>query len=166
MTPAPSAVSVSEERFREVLGHLPTSVTVITAVDADGPVGMAVGTFTSVSLDPMLVGFLPTRTSRSWSRIMAAGSFCANILSSDQADLCARFASHDRDKFAGISWRPAGSGAPILPRVVAWVDCDIQSSQSAGDHIFVLGAVRDLGAAEGTVPLLFHRGQYGHVHHR
>lgn len=39
--------------FRETLGHYLTGVTVVTAVTYDGdPVGMVVGTFSSISLPP------------------------------------------------------------------------------------------------------------------
>ena len=47
--------------FRDVLGHYPTGVVLVTAIGSDGdPVGMIVGSFTSVSLDPPLVAYLPT----------------------------------------------------------------------------------------------------------
>lgn len=151
------------ERFRHVLGHLPTGVVVITAVDADGPAGMAVGTFTSVSLDPPLVGFLPALSSTTFPRIRAAGSFCANVLAADQEDVCRAFSVSGGDKFAGLGWHPAPSGAPVLDGVVAWIDCAIAGVQPAGDHVFVLGAVRDLDVSSGAEPLLFHRGGYGTV---
>src|SRR3546814_4243188 len=51
----------------------PTGVTVITAAPETGPVGMAVGSFCSVSLDPPLVAFFPSHTSSSWPGIQAAG---------------------------------------------------------------------------------------------
>src|SRR3546814_10407609 len=43
--------SFDSAKFRQVLGHFPTGFTVITADDGDVPVGMAVGSFASVSLD-------------------------------------------------------------------------------------------------------------------
>src|SRR5207247_368662 len=51
--------TVDAARYRSVLGHFATGVTVITAVDPDGgePVGLAANSFTSVSLDPPLVAF-------------------------------------------------------------------------------------------------------------
>ena len=81
MTPT---VAITPARFRQVLGHLPTGVVVVTAIDDEGPTGLAVGTFTSVSLDPPLVGFLPAASSTSFPRIRAAGSFCANVLAAGQ----------------------------------------------------------------------------------
>ena len=50
-------------RFRAILGHYPTGVCVITSIDEDGsPIGMTVGTFTSVSLSPPLVAWTPRKT--------------------------------------------------------------------------------------------------------
>ncbi|MFY8239304.1 MAG: flavin reductase, partial [Ilumatobacteraceae bacterium] len=47
-------------QFRSVLGHVPTSVVVVTGVNSAGtPFGITIGSFTSVSLDPPLVGFFP-----------------------------------------------------------------------------------------------------------
>ncbi len=148
-------------KFRQVLGHFPTGVTVITAAGENGPVGLAVGSFASVSLDPPLVAFFPDRGSASWPRIEASGSFCVNVLAEDQEDVCRRFASKADDKFAGLGWKPAGSGAPRLDGVLAWIDCDIESVTEAGDHFCVTGRVRALEVGHDGGPLLFFRGGYG-----
>ena len=148
--------------FRKVLGQLPTGVCAVTAIQQDGlPVGMAVGSFTSVSLDPPLVGFFPDRSSSSWPKIAATGRFCVNILSSGQEPVCRQLASKAANKFEGLGHRPASSGAPILDGAVAWVDCDLHSVQDAGDHYFVLGAVRALEIETAELPLLFFQGGYG-----
>lgn len=148
-------------KFRQVLGHFATGVTVVTAASDAGPVGLAVGSFASVSLDPPLVAFFPDSGSSSWPKIEAAGSFCVNVLSEDQEDVCRRFASKSDDKFAGLGWRPAGSGAPLLDGALAWIDCDIESVTVAGDHFCVVGRVRDLDVGHEGRPLLFFRGGYG-----
>jgi flavin reductase (DIM6/NTAB) family NADH-FMN oxidoreductase RutF len=154
-------VPFDSAQFRQVLGHFPTGVTVITAGPSSGPVGLAVGSFASVSLDPPLVAFFPDRTSSSWPQIEATGSFCVNILAEDQEAVCRRFASKGDDKFAGLGWRPAGSGSPLLDGVLAWIDCDIESVTDAGDHHCVMGRVRDLDVGRDGGPLLFFRGGYG-----
>lgn len=149
-------------RFRHVLGHFPTGVVVVTAMHPDaGPVGMAVGSFTSVSLDPPLVAFLPDRASTSFPKIRAAGSFCINVLADDQEHVCRAFAARGGDKYTSTTWQPAGSGAPVLDGVVAWIDCDIDDVLEAGDHYIVLGRVRELDVPGTTSPLLFFRGGYG-----
>lgn len=148
-------------RFRQVLGHFTTGVTVITATTADGPVGLAVGSFSSVSLDPPLVGFFADKGSSSWPKIEATGAFCVNVLGEHQEDVCRRFASKEPDKFAGLGWTKAGSGSPLLDGVIAWIDCDLHSVVEAGDHFLALGAVRELEVGHDGPPLLFFRGGYG-----
>jgi flavin reductase (DIM6/NTAB) family NADH-FMN oxidoreductase RutF len=149
-------------RFRHVLGHFATGVAVITAVAPSGPVGMAVSSFTSVSLEPPLVAFLPDKSSTSWPKIRGAGVFCVNILSAGQEELCAQFARKGIDKFAGVPWRPAPSGAPILEGGMAWIDCELTQTFESGDHFIAIGRVVQLEAAEYGVPLVFFQGGYGH----
>jgi flavin reductase (DIM6/NTAB) family NADH-FMN oxidoreductase RutF len=159
---AQEARATDKQWFRQVLGQYPTGVCVVTAAPPDGPpAGMVVGSFTSVSLDPPLVAFYPDKSSSSWPRIAQAGSFCVNILGEDQEAVCRRFASKAADKFEGQQHRAAGTGSPIIEDVVAWIDCDIQSVQEAGDHYVVLGLVRDLQIDSPRLPLLFFQGGYG-----
>jgi flavin reductase (DIM6/NTAB) family NADH-FMN oxidoreductase RutF/DNA-binding IclR family transcriptional regulator len=148
--------------FRRVLGHFPTGVAVITGIDADGqPAGMAIGSFSSVSLDPPLVAFMPDKKSSSWPKFKDSGHFCVNILGSDQEDVCRTFAISGGDKFAELAWKPAGSGAPILDGVLAWIDCDIDVVHEAGDHWIVIGKVRELDTSSTAMPLVFFQGGYG-----
>lgn len=128
--------------FRTVLGHVPTSVVVITGLDKDLlPHGITIGTFVSVSLDPPLVGFFPGVKSRSWAAIKQSGKFGVNVLGPDQEQLCWNFAKEGEDKFAGINWTQSGSGQPLLPGVIASIDCEIHSETMVGDHLFVVGRV-------------------------
>jgi flavin reductase (DIM6/NTAB) family NADH-FMN oxidoreductase RutF len=137
-------------------------VTIITADHPDGPVGLAVGTFTSVSLDPPMVGFLPDRGSSSFPKIQEVGAFCANVLAADQLEVCKAFAARGADKYASVSWRPGPTGSPILDGALAYLDCDLERVDEAGDHWFVLGRVRELAVVrEDAGPLLFFRGAYG-----
>lgn len=149
-------------RFRDVLGQYPTGVSVITSTQQDGThAGFVVGTFTSVSLDPPLVAFLPDKKSSSWPKIEATGKFCVNILSADQEYLCRRFASKLEDKFDGVAVRASATGAPIIEGVVAWIDCEIESVTDAGDHQIVIGRVQELAVENPSLPLLFFQGGYG-----
>lgn len=155
--------SIDARLYRDVLGNYPTGVVVVTAIDTEGnPAGMAVGSFTSVSLDPPLVAFLPDKSSTSFPKIRTADGFCVNVLSSDQEDLCRAFAVRGGDKFAGVDWKPTTSGAPRLEGVAAWVDCELESIIEAGDHYIVIGRVLELQASGADLPLVFFRGTYGH----
>ena len=164
MTPPPDLRTprLDAHRYRSVLGHYPTGVAVITAMAADGlPAAMVVGSFTSVSLDPPLVAFLPAKTSSSFPRIRTARTFCVNVLSADQADVCRTVAASTPDKLRDIVWAPTQFGAPRLDGVSCWVDCAHHSVHDAGDHYVAFGRVLDLGSDPGRNPLVFLGGRYG-----
>ena len=159
-----SPPAINPAWFRQVLGQYPTGVCVITAIVGDGePAGMVVGSFTSVSLNPPLVAFLPDRNSSTWARLRSADHFCVNILGAEQEAVCRRFASKDAgcSKFEGLALRTAPSGAPILDGVVAWIDCKRHTLHHAGDHDIVIGEVKELQIEAGGLPLLFFQGGYG-----
>ncbi|MBV9842099.1 MAG: flavin reductase family protein [Sphingomonadaceae bacterium] len=154
--------TIDSATFRRVLGHYPTGVCVVTAADPRGaPIGMAIGSFTSVSLEPPLVAFFPDKRSSSWPRIEETGKFCVNVLASDQQELCRQFAMRGGDKFAGVSHRLSTNGSPILDDVIAWIDCDLYAVHEAGDHFIALGVVVELEVHRPGGPLLFLQGAYG-----
>jgi flavin reductase (DIM6/NTAB) family NADH-FMN oxidoreductase RutF/DNA-binding IclR family transcriptional regulator len=154
--------AIDQAWFRQVLGQYPTGVSVVTAKAADGTrVGFVVGSFTSVSLDPPLVAFLPAKASNTWRQMEGLGSFCVNVLGAEQEEVCRAFASKRDDKFDGVEHREAPSGSPIIDGVVAWIDCDVESVTEAGDHYIVVGRVRHLDVEAPSLPLLFFQGGYG-----
>jgi len=156
-----SVPSFDSAKYRQVLGHFPTGVTVVTSMHEAAPVGMAIGSFASLSLDPPQLLFCPGMSSSTWPKIEAAGEFCVNILAEDQEDVCRVFASKAPDKFAGIGWKRSGNGSPIIDGVLAYIDCTVADVVESGDHFIVIGAVRDLEVRHEGGPLLFFRGGYG-----
>jgi flavin reductase (DIM6/NTAB) family NADH-FMN oxidoreductase RutF len=149
-------------KFRQVLGHFPTGVTVITSTDEQKkPLGFAVGSFASLSLDPPQVLFCAGRQSSSWPKIEATGKFCVNILAGDQEDVSRVFASKTVDKFGEIGWKHSGNGSPLIIGALAYVDCTITSVVESGDHYVVIGDVQDLDVLHEGGPLIFYRGGYG-----
>ena len=153
--------SIDPADFRNVLGHFPTGVTAVTAVHEDRPVGMAIGSFTSVSLDPPLVAFLPGKTSTSWQAIREAGSFCVNVMGSDRMAVCGVMASKADDKFGDVDWRPGPTGSPIIEGSIAYIDCTIDAIHDGGDHDIVVGRVVELTVMDSKDPLVFFQGSYG-----
>jgi 3-hydroxy-9,10-secoandrosta-1,3,5(10)-triene-9,17-dione monooxygenase reductase component len=147
-------------RFRQVLGHFCTGVTVITTVDDGAPAGFACQSFAALSLDPPLVLFCPSRSSATWSRIARAGHFCANVLADEQRELARVFGSSGPGKFTGVRWAPSSSGAPVLDGALTWVGAVVEAVHEAGDHHVVLGRVTELGACRAGQPLLFYRGRF------
>jgi flavin reductase (DIM6/NTAB) family NADH-FMN oxidoreductase RutF len=148
--------------YRRVLGQFPTGVVIVAATDDDGkPVGMSVGSFTSVSLDPPLVAFLPARSSTSWPRIAPARRFCINVLAGEQEALCRAFAVSGADKFKDVAWRESPLGNPIVEGSLAWIDCELERVDDAGDHYIVIGRVHALEVENPSAPLIFFQGGYG-----
>ncbi|MGX4695424.1 flavin reductase family protein [Streptomyces sp. JNUCC 63] len=152
------------DRFRKILGRVPTSVAVVSGLAPDGePVGLAVGTLTSVSLDPPLIAFCAGRESTSWPRIRPGKRFCVNVLAQPQEPVSAVFASKQPDKFAEVEWSPSAHGIPMIHGVTAWIECVIDEEHEAGDHTIVLGRVERLEAGPGPSPLIFLGGRYGEL---
>lgn len=145
---------------RRILGHYPTGVCAVTAVSDSLPVAMVAGSFSSVSLDPLLVAFLPNRHSMTWPKIRASGTFCVNVLSARQRSVCVTLYSSAPDKFAEIAYRLAASGLPIIEGAVAWLDCELHAVHEAGDHYIALRKVRQAHVESDDDPLVFLRGSY------
>ena len=154
-------VTPDSVEFRRVLGHYPTGVCAVTAAGESRPIGMIVGSFTSVSLSPPLVAFFPDRRSTSWPLIAQAGRFCVNVLSERQQDVCRALSSRVPDKFEGVPYRVTDTNLPILEGVVAWIDCELYAVHEAGDHFIAIGEGCAMGVEHPHSPLLFLRGEYG-----
>lgn len=148
--------------FRRVLGQFPTGVCAVTAAGQDeAPIAMVVGSFTSVSLNPPLVAFLPAKSSSTWEKLRGCRRYCVNVLSSDQEALCRKIATKAPDPFAGIGISTGKNGAPRLPGTLAAIECDLESIVDAGDHDIVICRVSSLELGPGGAPLIFFRGGYG-----
>lgn len=158
-----ATTAIDQADFREVMGQYPTGVVVITALSASGEaLGMTVGSFNSVSLDPALVMFMPDKQSSSWKALRESGtSFGVNVLSAEQEPVCRAVATRKVDKFDGIAWRPSDHGNPVIEHCVAHLDCEIEAIHEGGDHDIVVGRVLELGVLNPVDPLLFYRGGYG-----
>lgn len=163
---SPTVDTAMDERrlFRDVMGHFPTGVAVVTAAPPDGlPIGVTVNSLTSVSLEPRLILFCLDYRSRSLQGIRQAGSFVANILSSGQGDLAVRF-SRGVNRFDDVETESWETGAPVFCDAVASIECAIVAEHDGGDHAIVLGQVGRLYHRSGTMPLTFYRGRYVKLH--
>lgn len=148
--------------FRTVMGHFVSGVTVVTGRDASGdPFGLTASSFTSVSLEPLLVLVSVGQGSATLPRLRAAGAFAVNILSSGQKDIAYRFAGTDRGgRFQELDWSPGeATGSPVLGGGLAWMECRLWRSDTAGDHELVLGEVLGAASSPGD-PLVYFRGGF------
>lgn len=155
------STELGQREFRRVLGNYPTGVALVTTRVDDVDEGMIVGTFSSVSLSPPLVSFMPAKSSSTWPKIEASGVFAVNVLSSEQSNVCRDFGAKTPERFDRYGWTSGALGLPLLLGAVAWLECRIVDVLDAGDHWIVLGEVVDLEAPLNGHPLLFFKGAHG-----
>jgi flavin reductase (DIM6/NTAB) family NADH-FMN oxidoreductase RutF len=146
--------------LRRTFGQFLTGVTVVTTLEEDGtPRGITANSFTSVSLDPPLILVCIAKSALSHGVFASCGGFAVSILSADQREVAALFASKRRDKFDQVATSPGLSGAPVLEHSLGWFDCKTHERLAAGDHLILIGRVRDFGMRKAP-PLGFFGGRY------
>ena len=130
--------------FRDALGRFATGVAFVTAAPDGEPAGLIVNSLTSVSLEPPLVSFCPSRSSLTWSRMRRAGRFGVNILGRQHERFAKRATPAGADRFAGLNWELGHGGVPLLTDALATLECEIFAEHPAGDHWIVVGRVDDV----------------------
>ncbi len=148
--------------FRDALGHYASGITVITGVDDGRPFGFTCQSFHSISVDPPLVFFSVQKISTTYPHLRDAGSFAVNILAGDQQRLSDQFAKSEGDKWEGVLWSRTPAGNPVLDGTLTWLDCQMWAEHEAGDHLIVLGRVKEISFGDGgsKEALLYYRGEY------
>lgn len=146
--------------LRRAFGNFATGVTIVTTLDSAGAAcGFTANSFSSVSIEPPLLLVSIAKSAYGCEVFTRSSGFAVNILAQDQRDLSNRFARAGADKFFDQNWRSAVTGAPILEDVVAWFDCSHFEQVDAGDHVILVGRVRQYRYNTRS-PLGFCRGAY------
>ena len=151
--------------YRRVVGRFATGVAVVTAVVDGEHHAMTCNSFTSVSLDPVLVLFCPEKIARFHDVVLTAGRWAVSVLGENQQDVSRHFARRGRpldDQFAGLPhvYGPL-TGAVVLDGALASLECRTVSTTDAGDHTVVIGEVLGFGVPEAAAdPLLYFEGRY------
>jgi flavin reductase (DIM6/NTAB) family NADH-FMN oxidoreductase RutF len=147
------------EAFREVMAGVCTPVSVVTTFGKGGPHGTTVSAFASLSMSPPMVLVALDQRSDLLRELTAGARFGVNVLGSGQAALAGTFARKGGDKFAGVGWE-LHSGAPRLQGSPGWLACTVAGLVDGGDHVIVLGEVRQAGSRGGP-PLTYHARTFG-----
>jgi 3-hydroxy-9,10-secoandrosta-1,3,5(10)-triene-9,17-dione monooxygenase reductase component len=154
---------VGPDRFRAVMGHFATGVTIITASSEGGPVGMTANAVCSLSLEPLLLLACFDNTSRTLPVVRETGRFGVNVLAAGQQALAELFASKipEAEKFAEVP-HTVHDGIPVIEGTLAWVGCRLERLIAGGDHTIGIGAVEtaEVAANEDSEPLIWYRGTY------
>jgi len=155
-----AAADADPRTFRDALGRYPTGVVLISAMTDEGPVGMAVNSFTSVSLDPPLVSFCPMRTSTTWARMRPVGGFAVSTLRDCHTDVSRLFSRRDADRFGAGEWVLSPGGHPVIADALGWIDATVEWIADAGDHELVVARATGWSELADGDPLVFYRGGY------
>lgn len=145
--------------LRKALGRFGTGVTVVTVNSDEGPIGMTANSFSSVSMDPPLVLWSPSKKSRRYPHFAKSEYFAIHILAASQKNICDGFAK-SADSFANTDWALNDSGVPIINQCLACFECRQTALHDGGDHSIMVGEVLRASYCDGE-PLLFFGGQFG-----
>lgn len=148
--------------LKEVMRMFPQGVTVVTTISEDGPKGITVSAFTSLSLDPPLVLVSLSRASAVHDIFTHAKKFAINFLADDQKSISDRFAGrHEvKRKFDGIDLEVGTTGSPLIPRARAVIECRTWRVYDAGDHSLLIGEVLRAVKLSDKPPLVYYAQQY------
>jgi flavin reductase (DIM6/NTAB) family NADH-FMN oxidoreductase RutF len=148
--------------LKKAMRLFPQGVTVVTVPSADGPRGITVSSFTSVSLDPPLVLVSIARSSELHDSFASAKSFAVNFLADDQKLVSDQFAGRVRvgNRFDEIKSSRGSTGSPIINGALAAIECYVWRVYDGGDHSIILGKVVDSRTARRRRPLVYYDRQY------
>lgn len=145
-----------------MIGHFPSGVTVITALDQGVPHGTTASAVSSLSLEPPMVLICMNRDSRTGQALARSGRFAINILSEGQHSLAEHFAAKGEDKFASVPTTTGPCGQPLLEEAVAHLECRTTRQVPGGTHVVFLAEVES-ATAHGGAPLAYFRGRFGRL---
>ncbi|MFZ1731940.1 MAG: flavin reductase family protein [Bacteroidota bacterium] len=148
--------------FRQVLGAFATGVAVVTTKHNDGYFGLTINSFTSVSLDPMLIQINIARNTTSHDYITQTGCFVVNILAEDQRLISNIFSgAPPAERFQHVETWEASSGCPVIEGSMAFIEVKVVGTYEGGDHTIFLGEVLQMQTLRSdALPLLYFRGKY------
>jgi 3-hydroxy-9,10-secoandrosta-1,3,5(10)-triene-9,17-dione monooxygenase reductase component len=148
--------------LRQVFGQFCTGVTAVCVAGPDGRrYGITVNSFSSLSLDPPLALFAVVRESETLRAIQAAGAFSINILAENQQDISNALAKKGGpEKMDAVPTHPGVTGAPIIEGSIGYMDCVLHAVHEGGDHLIVVGEIKQAQVGEALPPLLYFRSGY------
>ncbi|GAA4926657.1 flavin reductase (DIM6/NTAB) family NADH-FMN oxidoreductase RutF [Nonomuraea thailandensis] len=149
--------------YRKVVGRFATGVAIVTTRLGDVDHAMTINSFTSVSLDPLLVLFCAEKVARFHDAVMEAGVWGVSVLPASMEDASRFFAHRGRPLNGQLARWPhhqGESGVALFDEAIATVECATTAVHDGGDHSIVVGAVTALGTPADGAPLLYHEGRY------
>lgn len=155
----------ASDLFRQVVGRFATGVTIMTTRVGQLDHAMTASTFTSVSLEPLLVLVCVEKEARFHDAVLEAGVFGITVLSEHQRALAAWLATRGRPLHGQLD-RAAHTPGPqtgvaLIDDGLANVEARVVGVHEAGDHSIVVGEVLGVALQDGRSGALLHyRGQF------
>jgi flavin reductase (DIM6/NTAB) family NADH-FMN oxidoreductase RutF len=154
----------NKSQFRRVMSRFATGVAVVTSRADDQIHGMTCNAFCSVSISPIIILVSLAKNTRTERMIRAGRVFAVNVLSDAQTWISERFAGrhadHEQNRFEGVEWTVAATGAPVLKNCQAHLDCSLLKMIDCDTHNLFLGTVLSIHADDSQRPLIFFGSQY------
>jgi flavin reductase (DIM6/NTAB) family NADH-FMN oxidoreductase RutF len=147
--------------LRDAYGCFPSGVAAVCGLVGGEPAGMAVSSFTPVSLAPALVSVCLQNSSVTWGRLCGLPRLGVSVLAEHQDTVCRRLSGGARDdRFRELDWAANDAGAVFVHGAAAWFDCSVSALLPGGDHTIALLEVHGLTRLQGRPPLVFHGGLF------
>jgi 3-hydroxy-9,10-secoandrosta-1,3,5(10)-triene-9,17-dione monooxygenase reductase component len=151
----------SAQDFRNCLSNIATPVVVATVRMEENPYGITIGSFTSVSLDPLLVSFCLGKNSSIFTHFTTSKAFAINFLTIYQAEVSQQFAKPMQLEWSKISYHFSEQlGLPVLNNIYGYLECEQYAIYEGGDHVIILGKVLNLKVHNNHNPLLYYNRNY------
>lgn len=158
-------MSFDARELRNALGRFATGVCLITTMtDKQAPLAMTANSFSSVSLDPPLVLWSLQNNSDVFEHFSRPRFFAINVLCREQQEISNRYAMKGQHEIDREHFRPGRFGAPIIRDALASFECELEATHEGGDHLIIVGRVRDMLQRPTGNPLLFYAGGYRELH--
>jgi steroid delta-isomerase-like uncharacterized protein len=136
-----------------------TGVTVVTTMEDGKPKGLAVNAYSSISLEPPLVMVCVQKTSSTYPALFASTHLGINILSREQKNTVATFASKSAEKFADIEWHQGPEGSPLIDSSSAMIEAEIRERFQAKTHTIFVCRVRHAEVTD-IEPMVYKAGRF------
>ena len=149
-------------QFRAAMRRLAASVAIVVANGADGPVGSAATSITSLTIDPPAVLVCVNRTTSLHGLLVPTAALSINLLASSQRDVSNAFGGGTprEERFKVGNWSASPNGLPQLDGAQANLDCVIDAMLAYGTHSIVIARVLRASVSEGVDPLIYQDGGY------
>ncbi|MCB1842905.1 MAG: flavin reductase family protein [Halioglobus sp.] len=158
-------MSFDGRQLRNAMGRFATGVCLITTYTDDRqPLALTANSFSSVSLDPPLVLWNLQNNSDVYAHYAGQRFFAINVLSSEQQDMSNHYARKGQHLLDPAHFREGRYGAPIIRNALVNLECELHATHAGGDHLIIVGRIRDMHERPNGKPLLFYAGGYRELH--